>query len=215
MKAACAESGVTLRKLQREISRTLALRAKPQPDPSTADLDELTRHIETYHHRFTAEIIVFINTSLNRLARLHGSRYPELAELKALFDEISGPLMIHMQHEEFIVFPYIRELVKKGKKARTSMYKSADSPIPGMLAGHEKGPGYLKRLNTLTRQFSPPEGEGCAFKVTYAAMRELERDLNTHLRLESEILFPRALELEIRINLSMTKKSTSEEYPST
>jgi regulator of cell morphogenesis and NO signaling len=205
MKEACAESGVSLRKLQREISKSLSIRNNPLPNPATAELDALTKHIETYHHHFTSEIIVFINTSLNRLVRLHGGRFPELSELKTLFDEVSGPLLIHMQHEEFIVFPYIRELVKKKRRVKSSIYRSADSPIPGMLAGHEKGPEYLKRLNTLTHQFSPPNEQGSAFKVTYAAMRELERDLNTHLRLESEVLFPRALELEIRINIASTQ----------
>ena len=198
LREACAETGIPIRKLLREISQAVECRER-HTDPTTISVDELTVYIENYHHNFTTENIVFIRTSLSRLVRLHGRKYPELVEIKNIFDEMTGPLMVHMQHEEFIVFPYIRELAKRGKKVKSSIYRSANSPISGMLTDHEKGTEYLRKLKDLTHHFSPP-AEGNAFQVTYAAMRELEKDLVEHLSLESEVLFPKALEMEIRLN---------------
>ena len=200
LKDACTEAEVSIKRLLREITKASAYRKKELSNPSTASVDELTRYIETYHHQFTAETIVFIKTSLNRLVRLHGAKYPELAQIRNPFDEVTGPITVHMQHEEFIVFPYIRDLARKGKKVKSPIFRSANSPIAGLINDHMKSAMYLKKLDVLTNHFSPPAGEGTAFRITYAAMRELEKDINTHLRLEDEILFPRAIEMEVRLS---------------
>jgi regulator of cell morphogenesis and NO signaling len=200
LKEACGEAGVTLTKLVRELTETSPNRSLDQLDASKLKIGELTRYIETYHHHYTIENITFIKTSLDRLVRFHADQYPELIEIKNTFEDLTGPLMVHMQHEEFIVFPYIRQLAKKGKRVNTSIYKSANSPISGMLTDHDKGQAYLKKLDALTHHYAAPVEEGNAFKVTYAAMRALEQDLHTHIMLESEVLFPRAVEMEIRVS---------------
>jgi len=200
LRDACTEANISLRKLLREISQTEELRKNTPEDVSALNIDELTDYIETYHHHFTAENIVFIKTSLNRLVRLYGERYPELVKIRDTFEDMTSVLTVHMQHEEFIVFPYIRKMAKHGKRVKSSVYRSVKSPIKGMLHDHNKGTAYLKKLGELTHHYEVPPGEGNAFKVTYAAMRELEKDLQTHIAIENEILFPKALEMEIRLS---------------
>lgn len=200
LKDACAEAGVSLRKLLREISVSESYRKDSPADLSSLNIGELTRYIESYHHHYTEENITFIRTSLERLVLLSGEQHPELVEIKNIFEELTGPLMVHMQHEEFIVFPYIRQLVKKGKPARSGMYRSVNSPIPGMLIDHDKGTAFLRKLNELTHHYEAPAKGGNAFKITYAAMRDLEKDLHAHLALEHDVLFPKALELEVRLS---------------
>lgn len=199
LKEACSEAGVSLRKLLREISFSEESR-KSDADVSTMSIDELTRYIETYHHHYTVENMTFIRSSLSRLVRLYGEEYPELLAIRNTFDELTGPLLVHMQHEEFIVFPYIRQLAKKGRPVRSAMYRSANSPIPGMLTDHEKGAALLRKLDELTNHYQAPQIEGNAIQITYKAIRELEKDLQTHITIENEILFPKALEMEIRVS---------------
>lgn len=200
LKEACTEAGVSLKKLVRELKESSQKRALGELNASELKIDELTRYIEKYHHHYTIENITFIKASLHRLVRLYGEQYPELVEIKDTFEDLTGPLMVHMQHEEFIVFPYIRELAKKGKRVTSSMYRSANSPISGMLTDHDKGQAYLRKLDELTHHYAAPETDSNAFKVTYAAMRELEKDLHAHILLENEVLFPKALAMEIRVS---------------
>lgn len=199
LRDACAEAGVSLRKLLREISTSESFR-KDSPDLSSLNIGELTLYIETYHHDYTEENITFIKTSLERLVLLFGDAHPELVEIRNTFEELTGPLLVHMQHEEFIVFPYIRALVKNGKPARSSKYRSVNSPIPGMLTDHDRGAAFLRKLDELTHHYQAPPEQGNALKVTYAAMRELEKDLHAHLALENDVLFPRAQEMDIRLS---------------
>jgi len=44
---------------------------------------------------------------------------------------------------------------------------------------------------------SPPPADACnTYKVTYAMLQEFENDLNRHIHLENNILFPKAIALE-------------------
>jgi regulator of cell morphogenesis and NO signaling len=198
LKEACAEAGISVNRLLREISAEEQIRSAHPADPSSMSADELTHYIEVHHHYIT-ENITFIKANLNRLVRLFAEEYPEVIQIRNTFEDLTGPLMIHMQHEEFIVFPYIRQIAKTGKPVRSSMYRDVDSPIPAMLADHDKGEKYLRRLDELTHHYQAPRGGGNAFKVTYAAMRELEKDLQAHLSLENEVLFPKAVEIESKV----------------
>lgn len=209
---ACAEAGISLKKVQREIFEAGHFRETKPADANLIEIGALTRYIETYHHQFTAGNIIFIRACLSRLVLLHGRKYPELAYIQEVFGELTGLLTVHMQHEEFIVFPYIRQLVKKGRISRSSIYRSANSPISGMLMDHDKGMGCLRKLKDFTHHFSPP-AQGTGFHITYKAMAELEQDLIEHLTLESEVLFPKALEMEIRLSTAHWAHSDTTLYP--
>ena len=200
LKDACDEAQVSLRLMLREIRDTCHYSEVVMPDFYSLRIDDLTRFIEKYHHQNADDAAVFIKTSISRLVRLYGRQYPELVEIKNIFDEMTGHLSVHMKHEEFIVFPYIRQMVKKGRKVKSTIYKSVKSPIGAMMTDHETETLCLKKLDDLTHHYSPPAEGGTAFKITYAAMRELEKDLHAHLALENEVLFPKALEMEISFN---------------
>lgn len=202
LRDACREANISFGKLLRHIRDAEEYRRNAPADVSALEIDKLTRFIERYHHHFTYDNISFIKANLARLVRLYGRKYPELEEIGAVFQEMTAHLTVHMEHEEFIVFPYIRKMVRCGKRVKTAFYRSARSPIISMPRDHEREQGYLRKLHLLTHGYAVPE-KGCTFfAVTYAALRELEEDLHAHIRLESEVLFPRALEMESKLNMA-------------
>ena len=200
LKEACHEANVSFRKLLRNIREAEKYRVSTPPDLSSLKMNELTRFIERYHHRYTHEYIEFIKANLSRLVRRHGKQHPELEELNNIFAEMTAHIVVHMQHEEMIVFPYIREMVRRGRKGRSAIFRSIESPIRAMMDDHQKGNPYLTRLEELTHHYTIPEAAGNDYKVTYQALRDFEQDLYKHLRIEAEILFPMALEMETRYN---------------
>jgi regulator of cell morphogenesis and NO signaling len=64
-----------------------------------------------------------------------------------------------------------------------------------MTADHETAGTLLNVLRTLTGSFTPPADACGSYRVLYAALAELRRDLMVHVALENEVLFPRALAL--------------------
>lgn len=194
---ACRDTGISATEVISEIKALEQNTGDDALDAAGMKLDDLTRHIEKVHHRYTEESALLIRKNLERLEVVHGARHPELTAIKTLFAEMAGHMAVHMKKEELMLFPYIRKLVNKGKDAAgKSVFGSVASPVAAMMDDHENEGERLKALAKLTDNYNVPS-DGCnTYKATYAAMRELETDLHMHIHLENNVLFPRAVELE-------------------
>lgn len=198
---ACEDAGVPVQRVLKRLASLDADAGTELEDAESTKIDALTRHIEKRYHDKIQDHIGFIKIALARLLRVHGKQHPEQEEIDRTFNDLAARLTIQIQHEEFILFPYIREMVKQGRKVKTRFYKSAKSPIRERITEHDAEQEALRHLSELTHGYSVPEDWSCnEMSVTYAAMRELEKELELYLDLEDTILFPRALELEANLN---------------
>lgn len=64
---------------------------------------------------------------------------------------------------------------------------------------HESTGDLLERLRTLTNDYALPADACNSYRVTFAKLQQLERDLHQHIFLENNILFPRAVALEAQV----------------
>jgi regulator of cell morphogenesis and NO signaling len=55
----------------------------------------------------------------------------------------------------------------------------------------------LKQIRRTTAEYQPPQGACTTFRALYQGLREFEEDLHEHVHLENNILFPRAVGLEV------------------
>lgn len=194
---ACQEHNLRIDDLVKELTSIKQNENELSPDFDAMRLDDLTHYIETFHHKYTSESILFIKTHMNKLLLVHGNNHSNLEQIKMLFDDISDHLTIHMKKEELMVFPYIKKLLRVGKDAAgRAVFGSAEKPIAALIDDHEVEGERFRRLQNLTNQYTVPEDACNTFKATYAAMKELETDLHIHIHLENNILFPKALALE-------------------
>lgn len=200
LKEACLEANISFRTLMREINKAEWYRSGTLPDVTKLEVGELTRFIEKYHHLYTFDNISFIRSNIERLVRIYGKQFNELEKINRVFLEMTTHLTVHMKHEEFILFPYIRKMVKNKRKVRSNLFKSVESPIAVMVTDHETETECLRKLDNLTHHYAAPVEADNAFRVTYEALRELEKDIHEHLKIENEILFPKAMEMEARLN---------------
>ena len=146
------------------------------------------------------------------MIRLNGRQFPELEKINRVFDDMTAHLTVHMNHEEFIIFPYIRKMVKHGRKVKSSIFRSVKSPIAVMVTDHETENECLKQLDYLTHHYTAPLEADNTFKVTYHALRDLEKDIHAHLEIENDVLFPKALEMEKRFNNLKYTHQTSADH---
>ncbi|MDP2043294.1 MAG: hypothetical protein Q8K16_19095, partial [Algoriphagus sp.] len=54
---------------------------------------------------------------------------------------------------------------------------------------------YLEQIRILTNNYSPPEYASNTYKVALAMLEEFDMNMQKHMHLERNILFPGALEL--------------------
>lgn len=175
----------------------------PKPDHGSQagwlDLSSLIQHIVTNHHRYVREHQPILQGWLDKLVSRHGTRHPELGEIRAVFAALSAELLQHMAKEENILFPYIEMLWAARSAGRTpepSPFGTIANPIRSMENEHQHAGDLLARLRSLTGDYRPP-ADGCTtYGVCFAELARFEADLHQHVHLENHILFPRAMALE-------------------
>jgi regulator of cell morphogenesis and NO signaling len=152
----------------------------------TAPLAQLCDHIQVRHHDFTRAEIPRVGALLDKVARVHGARHPEMIEVAAVFAMFGDEMLTHMLKEERVLFPAIARL---GSGARLDL----SSPIAVMLREHDGAAAAFARMRELVPGFVPPAGACGTFRAALDGLAELEADLHQHVHLENNVLFPRAL----------------------
>ncbi|MBS2018903.1 MAG: iron-sulfur cluster repair di-iron protein [Deltaproteobacteria bacterium] len=152
-----------------------------------APLSDLVSHIVERHHTFTRAELERLGPMLEKVARVHGERHPEMIEVAALFRGFAADLMLHMQKEEVVLFPAIRQLVENERPT------SIAAPITCMRSEHERAGSELAQMRSLTHGYAAPSGACNTFRAVLEGLAELEADVHEHVHLENNVLFERAL----------------------
>jgi regulator of cell morphogenesis and NO signaling len=101
-----------------------------------------------------------------------------------------------MFKEENILFPYIKSL-ENGQATNMRMpFPTVEAPIHMMEMEHESAGSLLEKARELTDGYTPPDGACGSYQLLYKLLEAFENDLHTHVHLENNILFPKAIALE-------------------
>lgn len=165
--------------------------------------DLLADYIERIHHRYVVERSQEIGQYLDKLCRVHGNRHRELYEIRSLFLESTGELAMHMKKEELVLFPRIRKMIK-AQESKVALdpppFGTVENPIRTMMHEHDAEGERFRQIARLSNDYTPPEDACNTYRVTFALLREFEEDLHLHVHLENNILFPKAIALEEKLN---------------
>jgi len=159
-------------------------------------MTDLIEHILTAHHEHDRREIERLRALTTKVASVHGTRHPELVRVRNLFFALADELEPHMTKEERILFPYVKELdlSLRGKGARpNAFFGSVANPIAMMMNDHGTVGDLLRDLRSTTKDYALPQDACASYTALYVALEEFERDLHTHIHLENNILFPRAM----------------------
>ncbi len=174
-----------------------------KPDFQSWPIDLLADYIEKKHHRYVTKQIPVISEYLIKLCKVHGAKHPELLEINSLFNHCVKELSVHMRKEELLLFPFIRKMVTEKKEtgaAFSTPFDTIQSPIHMMMEEHQVEGERFRKINVLSQNYTMPQ-DGCnTYWVGYELLREFENDLHLHIHLENNILFPKAIELELAKN---------------
>lgn len=193
---ACAKKSIDPALVIETLEEIINKTNNPVADYNTWPLDLLADYVEKKHHRYVEEKIVEIVPFLNKVASVHGDRHPELLEVQQLFRGCVEELTSHMQKEEQILFPFVRQLAT-GKSVQAP-FGSVQNPINMMMHEHTAEGERFRRIVELTDNYTPPADACNTYKVTFALLQEFEEDLHLHIHLENNIMFPRTIALEAK-----------------
>lgn len=167
---------------------------------SELPLNELVDYIVEKHHSYTKTEIQRLRLLIPRLCDEYGSRYPDLIHLRSRMQELFAELEPHMLREECVLFPFVsrlQEALNNHHYVSRPPFRTVMNPVRMLSLEHE-GAGYLlKQIRTITNNYTAPTDACASLKSLYEALEEFDKDLHQHIHLENNILFPRAMRMEI------------------
>jgi regulator of cell morphogenesis and NO signaling len=164
------------------------------------DIDFLADYIINVHHSYLNNSFPEIGDTLERLVASHKSMVPHFEDLLECFSTLRDDLLPHLDEEEKIIFPYIRQVAhayENHEPYAALLVRTLRKPIENMIKHqHEQIAKHIHRLRELTNNYTPALKACITQKVSFAKLKELDNDLMQHIHLESNILFPKAVAME-------------------
>ncbi|MBS1655617.1 MAG: DUF542 domain-containing protein [Bacteroidetes bacterium] len=201
LEAACELAGqnytTVLTELE-EVSRTLCL-------PSSLlytqwSVDFLTDYIINIHHQYLRKTLPEIQEYLDKFVSGHQKKFNYLPDLQRTFSILKKEMIPHLQQEEEILFPYIKQIAHayEGSESYAGLLvRTLRKPVENVMKHeHESVEKLLSRMRELTDNYALPASACISHQVVFKKLLELDNDLAQHVFLENEILFPKAIAME-------------------
>lgn len=170
-------------------------------DWRTESLTDLCSYIVDKHHVFTRQELERLEKLLDKVCSRHGENHPELAQLQTLFLALKQDLLPHMLKEEQVLFPYINLMeaaITNHNNIPTPFFATVQNPVRMMMSEHDAAGDLLRQMRSIAGNYVPPSDACISYQTLYQALAEFEADLHQHIHLENNILFPRAVEMELQ-----------------
>jgi regulator of cell morphogenesis and NO signaling len=162
-------------------------------------LCELIEHILVKHHAYLRSELPFLEERIAKMCANHGKDRPELYAIQQNLQDLRDDLTSHLTKEEQILFPYIAQLERArstGAPNPEACFPSVRFPIRMMLVEHDGAQELLAALRRNSNGYTAPDFVCENGRAFYQRLEGLEADLREHIRIENDVLFPRAVELE-------------------
>ncbi|HJY62826.1 MAG TPA: iron-sulfur cluster repair di-iron protein [Ignavibacteria bacterium] len=163
------------------------------------ELDFLIDYIITNHHTYVLREITTIEHHMEKVMLKHGEKHPEIFKINSFFSELKDELIVHMQKEEKMLFPYIKNMVFASRNALDFPYPpfgTVTNPVAMMENEHENAGKLMSEINKVSNSYTPPDDACTTYRILYKELADFEADLHIHIHLENNLLFPKTIALE-------------------
>lgn len=157
-----------------------------------APMSQLVDYIITKHHVYSYAELDLISELLTWHVRNYWLKFPILLQAHTLFHQVKAAFEQHMIQEETAGFPMIKAAEKDSTKSLAPFVKT----ITHHEEAHEHAISTLRKVKETLWNGEPPAEIGPEVATTITLISNLIADLAEHIRLENDILFPRARALQ-------------------
>lgn len=199
-KQACEEKGINIDELVEKLQE--AVQADAAQGFNLWPTDLLIDYVVKIHHRNIRNKSGNLLEILDKVTQVHGDNHPELHQLQALVHESIEDLLMHLDKEENVLFPFIMEMLENeeaGRKMPPMHCGSVQNPIRVMRMEHENEGNRYMFIIELTNHFTAPDDACNTYRLLMKELEAFVDALFEHIHIENNILFPRAVELENRL----------------
>jgi regulator of cell morphogenesis and NO signaling len=174
---------------------TIQERAVAAEEPKEASVGQLVQRLLREHRRWRTRDFPLISHLFDEAQSVPGAEQPPcLGPLQNAFYRLCAELEGHMNREETILFPAILEA--QNEAAKPAGFGSIGNPIAMVEQEHDWEGERLEKIRQLAQNYQLPADAPEKLRLLFQELEALEAAMHAHTRLESSILFARALSRE-------------------
>jgi regulator of cell morphogenesis and NO signaling len=159
---------------------------------------ELCDYIEEKHHTYVKEALPMLAAYADKVASVHGHHHAPLMQMQALVHELVDELTHHLQKEEQILFPHIRQAVEDANHAQNLPFGEFEHPVKMMEQEHDHAGDVMKELRKISYDYFLPDYACNTWKAYFHLLTEFEEDLFIHIHLENNVLHGKARAMDVQ-----------------
>ena len=161
----------------------------------TTLMNAIIEYIVERHHVFLRSELPRLEQLLDKVIKVHcRSHGSMLGALKTVFLSFKTKIEVHLDIEEEILFPRLRNIERHTAGIESPVEASGRaSPfdaIQEMKHEHELVKWALNEMRALTSDYTLPDDASDALTMLYERLIRVEADLQEHVHLENNILWP-------------------------
>lgn len=199
VKEAAQEKGLDVTRIEQDLQQVEKGGVSRDLNYNEWDPAFLSDFIVNTHHTYINQNLPEIRGYAKKVLEVHGKDHPELNKVVELVEKMNSELMAHLQKEERIVFPYIKEVysaTKDNKSLSDSPFETPAEPLNLLEMEHLSIDGLMNDLREVTDGYKLPEDACASYTLLYRMLDEFEDDMRLHIHLENNILFPKVMKLQ-------------------
>lgn len=178
------------------VTKTAQLRALP--------VDLVMEYLKHAHYLFVKKRLPYIGQLIDGLSEVN-FRYVSLSrDIKEVFPLFVEDFIHHIYEEEDTLFSYINQLTRflSGEISGSKLFYSMErQSIQTFALHHSEDCHEMEGFRKITNNYAYCDEADLHIKVLFNELAQFEKDLIAHAKIEDDILFPKALQLERQVKL--------------
>ena len=206
----CIKKGLKVEQVIRELESPTHLKEADLPLISYP-IDLIIEYLKHSHFLFIKHKLPYIAKMVDSFKADHEEYKLVERDLKLVFPLFVEDFIHHIYEEEDTLFRYIRALERasKGNYMPTRLFYLIEKhSVQKFAMDHEVHDDEMQGIRRITKDYELKADAPLQIKVIYNELKEFEKSLITHARIENEILFPKAMALERKVKQNFFDKSS-------
>lgn len=153
----------------------------------------IIEYLKKTHSYYIDYMLPKLDSLLNQLIESNKTEIQQLNIIEKFYRKYKTELLLHIQEEEELVFPYIASLISDKPSGSKYSIRSYEKE-------HSKVDVKLNDLKNLIIKYTAPVYDNNICNEFLGTLLRFEKDINDHARIEDKILIPQVVEIENTLN---------------
>lgn len=195
----CRELGLNSTSLIRGLELVADEQESTQRQLKAYPPELVIEYLKHTHYLFVKKRLPYIGQLIDGIKEVNFEYQSLSHDLKSIFPMFVEDFIHHIYEEEDTLFSYVGKLIKflsSEKDPSGTYYLMEQFSVREFALEHEIHENEMEGFRKFTNDYQYCDNADLHIKVLFTELERFERDLLIHARIEDEILFPKAMQLE-------------------